>query len=235
MIKPLFLLADSQLLFLRDQGRLFTERIRKQLDSANPRAAYLGASNGHDPRFYSIFEAAMAGVELTDCRMVPSRPGAEDREFLGHADLILLAGGDVERGWKVFEENGLKELITQRRFDGAVLVGVSAGAVQLGLGTLLETATMKKLSTFQFAPFYVGAHDEAAEWWDLRALVNMANNGSRGIGIPAGGGDIYSFDGSLEPIRKPVVEFFKQGDRMSENLLLPHTDTDPATEHSMET
>lgn len=229
MIKPLFLLADSQLLFLRDQGRLFTERIREQLDSDSPRAAYIGASNGDDPQFYSIFEAAMTGIELTDCRMIPSRPAAEDREFLAHADLILLAGGDVERGWKVFEENGLKELITQRRFDGAVLVGVSAGAVQLGLGTLLETSTMKKLLTFQFVPFYVGAHDEAAEWWDLRALVNMASEGGRGIGIPTGGGAVYSLDGSLEPIRKPLVEFLKQEDRVTENLLLPPTDATPAT------
>lgn len=230
LIKPLFLLADSQLLFWKSEGGLFTERIREQLDSDNPKAAYIGASNGDDPQFYSIFEAAMAGVELTDCRMIPSRPAAEDREFLSHADLILLAGGDVELGWKVFEENGLKELITERRFDGAVLVGVSAGAVQLGLGTLLETATMKKLSTFQFAPFYVGAHDEAAEWWDLRALVNMADEGGRGIGIPTGGGAVYSLDGSLEPIRKPLVEFLKLEDRVSENLLLPPADAVPAAE-----
>jgi cyanophycinase len=230
LIKPLFLLADSQLLFWKSEGSLFTERIRGQLDSADPTAAYIGASNGDDPQFYSIFEAAVGGIALSSCRMIPSQPTAEDREFLGRADLILLAGGDVERGWKVFEENGLKELVTQRRFDGAVLIGVSAGAVQLGLGTLLETSTMKKLSTFQFAPFYVGAHDESAEWWDLRALVNMAGEGVRGIGIPAGGGAVYSADGSLEPIRKPLVEFFKQEDRVIENLLVPSTDAGPAAE-----
>jgi hypothetical protein len=106
-----------------------------------------------------------------------------------------------------------------------VLVGVSAGAVQLGMGVLLETSTMQKLSLFQFAPFYVGAHEEESEWWNLRALVNLAGDGARGIGIPAGGGMIYSPDGLLEPIRKTLIEFSKEDDRMSENLLLPQADS----------
>ena len=129
----------------------------------------------------------------------------------------------MEQGWRMFEKNGIKELLSQKRYDGSVLVGVSAGAVQLGMATLLETATMKKLSLFQFAPFYVGAHDEGSEWWDLRALVNLAGDGARGIGIPAGGGLIYCPDGSLEPIRKDLTEFCRQGDRMIENLLLRET------------
>jgi cyanophycinase len=220
VIKPLYMLADSQLLFWKDGSRLFLARIREQLSSLNPAAAYVGASNGDSPEFYSLFQAAMAGIEVSSCRMIPSQPSEEDRKFLTGADLVLLAGGDVEQGWKVFEKNGIKELIAQKRYDGSVLVGVSAGAVQLGMATLLEAATMKKLSLFQFAPFYVGAHDEGSEWWDLRALVNLAGDGARGIGIPAGGGLIYGPDGSLEPVRKDLTEFCRQSDRMIENLLL---------------
>jgi cyanophycinase len=223
VIKPLYMLADSQLLFWKDGSRLFLESVREQLDSSNPTAAYIGASNGDRPEFYSLFQAAMAGIEMSSCRMIPSSPSEEDMKFLTNADLVLLAGGDVEQGWKLFEKNGIKELIAQKRYDGSVLVGVSAGAVQLGLATLLETATMQKLSLFQFAPFHVGAHDEENEWWDLRALVNLAGDGARGIGIPAGGGLIYCPDGSLEPIRKDLTEFCRQGDRMIENLLLRET------------
>jgi peptidase E len=221
MIKPIYILADSQLLFWKEGNRLFLERARNELDSPNPKAAYMGASNGDDPEFYSLFQAAMAGIELTSCRMIPSAPSKEDTEFLAGADLVLFAGGNVEQGWGAFTKNGIKELITQKRYDGAVFVGVSAGAVQLGLGTLLETATMKKLPLFQLAPFYVSAHDEEHEWWDLRALVNLAGEGSRGIGVPAGGGAIYSPDGSLEPVRKALVEFAKRGEIMVENLLVP--------------
>ena len=221
MIKPMYLLADSQILFWKDGDRLFIEKIREQMDSASPTAAYLGASNGDAPEFYHLFQAAMEGIGLQSCRMILSNPSEEDKKFLAAADAVLLAGGDVERGWNVFLNHGMKELIVQKRYAGAVLIGVSAGAVQLGLGTLLESATMKKLSLFQFAPFYVGAHEEESEWWNLRALVNVAGDGARGIGIPAGAGMIYSPDGSLEPVRKPLIEFEKHGDKMTENLLLP--------------
>lgn len=221
MIKPMYLLADSQLLFWKDGDRLFLDRIREQLDSPSPSAAYIGASNGDNPEFFALFQAAMAGIQLTSCRMIPSTLTEEDKTFLAAADLVLFAGGDVEQGWRAFEQNGVKELIVQKRYDGSVLVGVSAGAVQFGLGTLQETATMKKLSLFQFAPFYVGAHDEENEWWNLRALVNLAGEGARGIGIPAGGGLIFSADGSLEPIRKTLVEFCKTGEAIVESLLLP--------------
>lgn len=221
MIKPMYLLADSQLLFWKTGSRLFLENIREELDSPDPKAAYIGASNGDDPAFYELFQAAMEGIQLRSCRMIPASPTDEDRDFLSGADLVLLAGGDVEQGWKAFEQNGIKEMIPQMRYDGTVLLGISAGAVQLGLGALQDLATMKKLPLFQFAPFYVGAHEEESDWWNLRALVNVAGDGSRGIGIPSGGGLIFSPDGSLEPIRKTLVEFTREGDKLSENLLLP--------------
>ncbi|HEX4604912.1 MAG TPA: Type 1 glutamine amidotransferase-like domain-containing protein, partial [Candidatus Angelobacter sp.] len=206
MIKPLYLLADSQLFFWKGDDVSLPERIRADLDTANPKAAYLGASNGDQPEFYGLFVAAMEMAGIFDCRMVPAKPAREDTAFMEAADLILLAGGDVERGWRVFEQNGLKDLIARKRYDGALLIGVSAGAVQFGLGSLTDSAQPKPFQTFRFAPFYVGAHDEKNDWWDLRALVNLAQSDARAIGIEAGGGAVYHYDGDLEPIRKPLIE-----------------------------
>ena len=137
-IQPIFLLADSQLLFWRDeQGRRFLDRARELIVAAEtektPKAAYLGASNGDAPEFYDLFVGAMAEIGIRDCRHVPSDPTAEDLAFLDEADLVLLAGGDVRQGWEIFQKTGLKDRIVQRYYAGAVLVGVSAGAVQLGL------------------------------------------------------------------------------------------------------
>jgi cyanophycinase len=221
MIKPLYLLADSQIFFWKNDSGSLARRIRADLDSSNPRAAYLGASNGDQTEFYSLFLAAMEMMEVSDCRLVPSKPSREDIMFLEKADLILLAGGDVERGWKVFEQNGFKDLIARRRYDGALLVGVSAGAVQLGLGALTNSARPKQLSMFRFAPFYIGAHDEKNDWWDLRALVNLSQTDTRAIGIAGGGGAAYYPDGTLEPIRKPLIEIVKQEGKISENLMAP--------------
>jgi hypothetical protein len=67
----------------------------------------------------------------------------------------------------------------------------------------------------------VGAHEEKYDWWDLRALVNLSQPGVRGVGIPVGGGVIYSPDGTLEPVRRSLIELVKEGERVVEHLLLP--------------
>jgi hypothetical protein len=221
MIKPLYLLADSQLLFWKSESGSLVEKIRADLDSPNPKAAYIGASNGDQPEFYSLFVAAMDGMGISNCRMIPAQPSREDILFMEEADLILLAGGDVELGWQIFEQNGLKDLIPRKRFDGATLIGISAGAMQLGLGCLSNAAQPKQISMFRFAPFYVGAHDEKNDWWDLRALVNLSPSDARGIGLATGGGAVYYPDGTLEPIRKPLIEIVKQDTQISESFIGP--------------
>jgi len=221
MVKPLYLLADSQLLFWKGRGSSLAESLHENFDSAKPRAAYVGASNGDQPEFYNLFVAAMETMGVSDCRMIPSQPTREDISFVEDADLILLSGGDAELGWRVFEQNGLKELFPRRRFDGVILLGVSAGAVQLGLGFLSNSAQPKELHTFRMAPFYVGAHDEENDWWDLRALVNLSASNVRGIGIPAGAGAVFYADGVLEPVRKPLVELVKEDSRIKESVMLP--------------
>ena len=221
VIKPLYLLADSQLFFWKSDGDSLSDRIRADLDSSKPSAAYVGASNGDQPEFYSLFQAAMESMEISNCRLVPSQPSKEDILFIEDADLIVLSGGDVERGWRTFERNGLKELVPRKRFDGAILMGVSAGAIQLGLGCLSTSAQPKQIDMFRFAPFYIGAHDEENDWWDLRALVNLSEADTRAIGIPAGGGAVYQSDGTLEPLRKPLIEIVKQDSKITENLMVP--------------
>lgn len=220
IIKPLYLLADSQLLFRQGEDGV-SDRIRADLSSSDPKAAYIGASNDDKLEFYDLFTAAMQIMGVSQCRMVPSRLGDEDKAFLQEAELVVLAGGDVEVGWRVFEQNGLKDVISRKRYEGTTLVGVSAGAIQLGLGSLTQAEQPKALNLFGFAPFFVSAHDETDEWFDLRALVNLGHPGVRGVGIPTGGGAIYSPDGTLEPIRRPLVELVKTDDHVNEDLLLP--------------
>jgi hypothetical protein len=221
MTKSLYLLADSQLLFWKENELPFASRFRKDMEANHTGAAYIGASNGDDPQFYEIFLSAMELIGLSQCRMIPARPSSEDMKFLDEAGLVLLSGGNVENGWRTLEQNGVKDMIVRKRYDGIVIVGISAGAVQLGLGALTESPHPQKLDMFRFAPFYLGAHEEHEEWWDLRALVNLSPREARGIGIPAGAGAVYHPDGTSEPVRKSLVEFFMEDGQMRESLLLP--------------
>jgi cyanophycinase-like exopeptidase len=220
-VKPLFLLADSQLLFWRRGDTLFLNSVRDVIDVSSAKAAYIGASNADDPEYYSIFEAAMEMIGIHRCRMIPSSPIDEDFSFLNDADIILLAGGDAVRGWRVFEETGLRELIAGRYWNGAVLIGVSAGAMQIGLYAWPEGAPSEDLliRTFGLVPFIVGVHDEKNEWQDIRRVLNVTRSGFPAIGIPSGGGLIYHPDRSIEPTRKTLYEFVFEDEHIKVNTL----------------
>jgi cyanophycinase len=205
-LKPIFLLADSQLLFWRENGQLVVETLVKDRTrvAAPLKAAYIGASNGDDPDFYAIFVAAMEGVGVFDCRMIPSVLSESDSEFLNEADIVLLAGGEVEAGWRVFLTNGLSERIVRKYFEGASLIGVSAGAVQLGLGGLAADGSL--IETFKLVPFIIGAHEESENWETTTELLRLSGPGTTAIGLPAGGGAIYHPDHTVEPLRRPLVK-----------------------------
>ena len=211
-LQPIVLLADSQLLFWRPAGRPFLSSILGRLPASRPKAAYLGASNGDRPEFFELFCGAMASSGVEDCRQIPGRPSSADRSFFDSAELILLAGGDPRQGWRVFQDNGLATRLVERFREGALLVGISAGAMQLGLfGSSEDGETTFK--TLGLVPYVVDAHDEP-RWQRLRTLLGVvakeeaAEGGDppRGLGIPSGGGAFFHPRGGLEPIRYPLTE-----------------------------
>lgn len=218
---PLFLLADSQLLFWREGGGRFLDRVAAHTGPGAPRAAYLGASNGDQPEFYALFLAAMEAIGPAECRMIPGTPSDEDRAFLEAADVILLAGGDTDAGWRAFEASGIRQTVERRYWDGAVLVGVSAGSVQLGAAGWPAGDPHNPFGTWGLAPFVVDAHAEADEWAELRAVVRARGEGARGIGIPSGGGLVYHADGTLEAVRHTLAEFTLRGGELSGAVIFP--------------
>lgn len=201
--KPVVLLADSQLLFWRDDGQLVLDRIIEDRMRGRLKAAYVGASNGDQPEFYALFVAAMEGLGIFDCRMIPSTLSEPDIAFINQAEIILLAGGDVEAGWRVFLNNGLSKHIARRYFEGALLIGISAGAVQLGLCGLAADGSL--IETFKLVPFIIGAHEESDNWKTTMELLRLSGPGKIAIGLPTGGGAICHPDHTLESLRHPLV------------------------------
>ena len=219
-LKPIYLLADSQLLFWRENGTLFLDSIRDLIENKPLSAAYIGASNGDNPDYYSIFEQAMTNIGINNCRMILSAFSTDDAVFINQADVILLAGGDVERGWNVLKQNGVADAVIKRYHEGAILIGSSAGAVQLGLfGWPESSITLDNLiDTFKLVPFIIGAHDEAQQWQTLKQAVRLLGGSVQGLGIPTGGGLRYYADGTIEPIRFPIYEISLKGDSVTQTL-----------------
>ncbi len=223
-VQPIYLFADSQPLFWRRGGESFLGSLCRQLPTPRPLAAYVGASNGDDPSFYSIFEAAMDEAGVEQRRMIPSELEAEDFHFFEDAHLILLAGGDVERGWRAFERNGLASSLERRHREGALLIGVSAGSVQLGLGGWSPTGEW--IETSKILPYLIGAHEEASGWRTLKEGVQRAGPHTPGYGVPFGGALLCHPDRTLEPLGKPTCELRLRGEEVVENLLFPAEDED---------
>jgi cyanophycinase len=224
-LQPLYLLADSQLLFWKWNDRLLLDAAVGGLARERPiDAAYIGASNGDRPEFYGIFEAAMDPIDIDDCRMIDSSFGPDDREYLRRAQLIVLAGGDVRLGWKTFQETGMKDVILDRYAQGAVLVGISAGAVQLGRYGIVETPgplATAPLDLFNLVPMVIDTHDEQAGWARLSRAIHLLDGAAAGLGISAGGGVIVHADTTIEPLRRPSHEFRLEGGRVTHSLLCP--------------
>lgn len=224
-LQPLYLFADSQLLFWKQGERRLLESIVQNPGGGSPRAAYLGASNGDRPEFYEIFTAAMDNVGVTDHRMIGSEFAPAERAFLESAQLILLAGGDVRIGWNAFERTGIKDVLLSRYAQGAVLIGISAGAVQLGRHALFETpqsSATELIDMLNLAPAVVDVHDERGEWARLSNAVHLLEGTVMGLGIPSGGGVIVHPDATFEPLRHPVHEFAFEGSRVTHSLLWPN-------------
>ena len=221
--QPLYLLADSQLLFWKRQDRQLLEAALDGLARDTPlSAAYIGASNGDRLEYYEIFEAAVDAIGITDRRMIDSSFGPDDRAFLERAQLIVLAGGDVRLGWNTFDKTGMKDVILDRYTQGAVLVGISAGAVQLGLYGIVETPespATELLDVFKLVPVVIDTHDERAEWARLSHTIHSLKGAATGLGIPSGGGVIVHADTTIEPLRRPVHEFRFEGTRVTHSLL----------------
>jgi cyanophycinase len=220
MSQSLYLLADSQPLFWR--GGEFLTGLCQGAGNSQPNVAYIGASNGDSPAAHGIFAAAFEPVTAGRTHWVQAQLPAADRRFLESADVIVLAGGDVEAGWNVFTGTGMRELIEQRYRDGAVLIGVSAGAVQFGRYAAVPDANggSRLLETFGLIDFIVDVHDEKRDWQTLAATIQLLEGSVRGLGIPHGAALIAHADGSFEPVGRAVEEFVVTEGRLRRSMLL---------------
>jgi cyanophycinase-like exopeptidase len=117
----------------------------------------------------------------------------------------------------------MRELVVRRYQEGAVLMGISAGAAQLGLYGLPErgASDASPVSTFGLVPFVIDAHDEGRKWGRLRTAIRVLDGVVKGIGIPAGGGLSYYPDGRVEAIRRPLHQLSSEGGEIRDALLLP--------------
>jgi hypothetical protein len=239
--EPIFILADSKNIFGRtlfegdkpvpSSSSLDAEMkcwwdvvacatIRRALAKGHKRkcACYIGASNGDQKVFYDTFVTAMAKADFPqDClRRVLATPTAVDLQVIrNEAVLIVLSGGDPLGGWKVMADNGVADALRDAYQSGAIIQGISAGAMILGSHVFRLTpeqgAADEVVPTLGFlGNVMFSAHEEADDWVNARQAVSVLID-SLGIdrapctlGLPFESLLTVHPDGSIEAVGKDL-------------------------------
>jgi hypothetical protein len=166
---------------------------------AAPRVAYLGAANEDDPLWFKRIADVVSvrhGARMTFARTIQIDDASEARAAVEGADLIYVAGGDVSIVARRLRELGIDRLIRARHEAGAMILGVSAGAIALTRYWIEfdddEAKPPSLLECVGALPIAVDCHDEESDWEELRALLSLwgaahPHERVQALGIPAGG------------------------------------------------
>jgi len=182
------------------------------------RVAYIGVSNGDEPEFYELFCASLETVPHTECRHIVHSavdagaktfacdPAAMD--YLAAADTVFLAGGDPGLGWRAMVSSGVVAVVQTLLQSPTVLMGLSAGAMQLGRA--LEASGYPEKwsheSGFNAVPYIVAVHDETQQWSSLTERILLTQD-EAGLGIPSGAAVAFERGEVLFVQRFPTVFF----------------------------
>ena len=231
---PVFITADSLPLFTPWFASVVGREIAISISThqRSSIAVYIGASNGDMEEFFDLFVVAVQGINqrcnqlsqaLTPRHLrIDSHTLANDVHMVAEeAAFVLLAGGDAQLGWQAMDACGLDSALVTAADAGAVLLGVSAGAAQLGTHAFhgANDAVVAPFATLGLGGFCIGTHEEADGWASARqALAHLdslqtARQVLQGepeseavvLGVPKGGCAALHPDGSVEPFLKPIT------------------------------
>jgi len=162
--------SSARLFLLSDSIPLFDDHFVARLGNCSGMPGiYIGASNGDQPEYYEIAEAFFQRLGVNSSLHL--RAGTEtDLADAGQASVIILAGGDVRRGWQYLNKSVIRNWMERHRKSDSVVLGISAGAVHLGRG-LDEQGTLRPyLNWLQDG---VAAHEKATGWPSRIAMLDQ--------------------------------------------------------------
>ncbi|HEY1585367.1 MAG TPA: Type 1 glutamine amidotransferase-like domain-containing protein [Polyangia bacterium] len=172
-----------------------------ELAGARPLVAWVGAANGDQRAWYERVAKVLReryGAEVEMARTVGEYDTGETRQLLEAAQVIYIGGGDVSLLAERVRALGVDEQIRRRHAEGALVVGVSAGAIGLTRYWVqfpednFELEQPTRFACIGALPLAVDCHDEQSDWEELRALLAAWDREEPGAvvdayGIPLGG------------------------------------------------
>jgi cyanophycinase-like exopeptidase len=166
---------------------------------------------------YAPVEGDPRGLKFMSERMAGLFPGAtleaieHDRAVVDRADLVFVSGGDPTHGAKVLARTGAAGWLREAHARGTPLMGVSAGAIDLGAWWIDwpedEDAPEEQLDLVPCVGVLPGCvfdtHDEEDGWEELHVvsrLLERRREKARCFGIPTTGALVFDAQGAMEVV-----------------------------------
>merc|ERR1712216_194263 len=114
------------------------------------------------------------GLQKRNASFVRSVDGVShgSRQALEAAQILVLSGGDCDRGMEIWEASGLSDAIRIKAAE-AMIIGISAGAMML-----CRWATVASRGLHILPLDSAGMHEEAEAWAEARTLVRRCQERS---------------------------------------------------------
>lgn len=166
-----------------------------ELAGARPLVAWVGAANDDSLPWFERAATVLRQRYGADMRRVRTSLPDDSQRLVDEAPVIYLPGGDVSLLSERLRALGLAERIRRRHAEGALVIGVSAGAI--GLTRWWVDFPEDGRAPYRFPcigalDLAVDCHDEQSDWEELRALLGAWAREEpdavvEAYGIPLGG------------------------------------------------
>jgi hypothetical protein len=208
-------------------GDEFHDRIFElagELAGARPLVAWVGAANEDSLPWFERHDKVLRPRYGADLRMVRTGFADDSQRLVDEAPVIYLPGGDVSVLAGRLRALGLDETIRRRHAEGALVVGVSAGAIGLTRWWVEfpeDGRPPYRIPCVGALPIAVDCHDEESDWEELRALLDAWQREEPGAvvdayGIPAGGALEVATSGAVTSLGPAAKRLRLDGGRIVE-------------------
>ena len=190
-----------------------------------PQVAYIGTANGDNPAFFQMMKHMLikAGADkLVFVHLAKKKPDLDAaKKALTNADVIFLAGGEVEDGMNWLVKHELTGFLKSLYSAGKRFIGVSAGAIMMGSHWVRwnipeDDSTSELFNCLGFCPALFDVHGEDEDWVELKAALKLLGDGKKGYALPRGCMISADSRGTLVNLEKEYLVFINEGGQIRE-------------------
>jgi len=195
-----------------------------------PSVGYVGTANNDDARFFNFIEQEMlaAGAGKVHHAIITPRNAnlKKAQNILESTDIVFISGGDVDWGMQVLREKDMVDFLAQLYKHGKPFFGSSAGSIMLANEWIRwrdpdDNTSTEIFPCLGFVPVICDTHAEEDDWQELKALLALEQENTRGYGIPSGAAIKVFSDGKVVALGGTIFQYIRHGEKVTKASNIP--------------